>query len=541
LSRSPPSSPPPPTAPGADIDPRSPLGPLRLPVFRMLWVTWLTANTTMWMNDVAAAWLMTSLTPSPLWVALVQAASTLPVFLLGLPSGALADIVDRKRFLMFTQLWLAATAVLLCVTVLAGWMNAPLLLLLTFANGVGLAMRWPVFSAIVPEVLPKVLLPQGLMLNAVSMNGSRIIGPLVAGAIIASAGSAWVFVLNAALSLAAAFAIYRWERQHRESPLGRERLRTAMRVGVQFVRQSPRMRSVLMRIALFFFHSTAILALLPLLARALPGGSAATFTLLLASMGAGAILAALQMSRVRRVITLPRLVYVGTLVQAGSALVLANAPNVYVAVPAMFISGMAWVSSANSLTLSAQLALPDWVRARGMSIFQMSLMGATAIGAATWGQIATMTSIHHSLVISSITSVILMTLAMRFMPDRSTEEDLTPSNVLKVPDLPAPPRNGRVLVRIEYRIDPERADDFRALMDRTRRSRLQQGALDWQLLHDLNEPGRFIEQVMDENWIEHLRRFDRLTTADALLREERMRFHVGSEPPRVTRYLVETI
>jgi quinol monooxygenase YgiN len=363
----------------------------------------------------------------------------------------------------------------------------------------------------------------------------------VAGAIIASAGTAWVFVLNAALSLAAAFTIYRWEREHRESPLGRERLRTAMRVGVQFVQQSPRMRSVLVRIALFFFHSTAILALLPLLARALPGGSAGTFTLLLASMGSGAILAALQMSRVRRFITLPRLVYAGTLVQAASALALAYAPNVYVAVPAMFISGMAWISSANSLTLSAQMALPDWVRARGMSIYQMSLMGATAIGAGVWGQVATWTSIHDALVISSASSVVLMALAVRFMPDRGTEEDLTPSNVLKVPDLPAPPRNGRVLVRIEYRIDPERADDFRALMERTRRSRLQQGALDWQLLHDLNEPGRFIEQVLDENWTEHLRRFDRLTTADALLREQRMRFHVGSEPPRVTRYLVETL
>src|SRR5690242_18503492 len=158
----------------------------------MLWFTWLAANTTMWMNDVAAAWLMTSLAPSPLWVALVQSASTLPVFILGLPSGAFADILDRRRYFMMTQLWVAGVASIIYVTAMAGWMNAPLLLALTFANGVGLAMRWPVFAAIVPELVPRSQLPAALALNGIAMNASRIIGPLVAGAIIASAGSAWV-------------------------------------------------------------------------------------------------------------------------------------------------------------------------------------------------------------------------------------------------------------------------------------------------------------------------------------------------------------
>ncbi|HSV44221.1 MAG TPA: MFS transporter, partial [Ramlibacter sp.] len=256
----------------------SAFGPLEHPVFRMLWVTWLAANTTMWMNDVAAAWLMTSLAPSPLWVALVQSASTLPVFLLGLPSGALADILDRRLYFMMTQFWVAAIATLLCITILMGWMSAPLLLALTFANGVGLAMRWPVFAAIIPEIVPRPQLPQALALNGVAMNASRIIGPLVAGAIIAGAGSAWVFVLNAVLSIAAGFIIMRWRREHKESPLGRERLGSAIRVGVQFVAQSARMRGILVRISLFFLHSTAQMALLPLLARALPGGAAGTFT-----------------------------------------------------------------------------------------------------------------------------------------------------------------------------------------------------------------------------------------------------------------------
>ena len=264
------------------------LGPLRSPVFRMLWGAWLTANICMWMNDVAAAWLMTSLTTSPIMVALVQSASTLPVFLLGLPSGALADILDRRRYFIVTQFWVAAVALVVCLTLLAGAMTAPVLLVLTFANGIGLAMRWPVFAAIVPELVPRPQLPAALALNGVAMNASRIVGPLVAGAVIASAGSAYVFVLNAVLSVLAGFAIMRWKREQKPSALPGERFVGAMRVGLQHVRQSTRMHAVLWRISLFFLQATGLMALMPLVAKGMPGGDAGTFTLLLAGLGAGA-------------------------------------------------------------------------------------------------------------------------------------------------------------------------------------------------------------------------------------------------------------
>jgi MFS family permease len=520
-------------------DSRSAFAPLRQPVYRMLWLTWLAANTSMWMNDVASAWLMTSLAPSPLWVALVQTASTLPVFLLGLPSGALADILDRRRYFMATQLWVAAVASIACVTVVMGWITAPLLLALTFANGIGMAMRWPVFAAIVPELVPRSQLGAALALNGVAMNASRILGPLVAGSIIASAGSAWVFALNAALSLVAAAAILRWRREHRESPLGRERLASAMRVGVQFVWQSPRMRAVLLRIALFFLHSTALLALLPLVARSLPGGAAGTFTILLAAMGFGAIAAALFMVRIRNLVPLQRLLFGGTVLQSVATLAVAFAPNIHVAVPAMVLAGVAWITVANSLTVAAQMGLPDWVRARGMSIYQMALMGATAAGAALWGQVATWTDIHASLAIAAVSGVVLMALAQRLVVDRGIEEDLTPSHVFKVPHAEAPPQSGRIQVQIEYHIDPRRAADFVELMQESRRSRMRQGALDWQLLRDLYDPGRFIEQVVDESWTEHLRRFDRVTAADVQLRDRKLAFHVREEPPLVTRFLID--
>ena len=518
---------------------RSALAPLRQPVFRMLWLTWMAANTSMWMNDVAAAWLMTSLAPSPLWVALVQTASTLPVFMLGLPSGAMADILDRRRYFMATQFWVAAVATIMCITVMMGWMSAPLLLALTFANGVGLAMRWPVFAAIVPELVPRSQLPAALALNGVAMNASRIVGPLVAGAVIASAGSAWVFLLNAALSLTAAFIIMRWRREHKESPLGRERLASAMRVGVQFVWQSSRMRAVLLRISLFFLHSTALLALLPLVARALPGGAAGTFTILLAAMGSGAIVAALLMVRIRNLMPMQTLLLAGTALQSAGAVTVAFAPNVYVAVPAMLLAGVAWITVANSLTVSAQMVLPDWVRARGMSIYLMALMGSTAAGAALWGQVATWTNIHDSLAVAAASSIVLMALAQRLVVDRGIEEDLTPSRVFKVPHAEAPPQSGRIQVNVEYHIDPARAAEFVELMQDSRRSRMRQGALDWQLLRDLYDPGRFIEQITDESWTEHLRRFDRVTASDVQLRDRKFAFHVGEEPPLVTRLLIE--
>ena len=312
-----------PARPAPPDDELGALAPFRHGVFTMLWSTWLVANLCMWMNDVAAAWLMTTLTAKPIWVALVQTAATLPVFLLGLPSGALADILDRKRFLFFTQVWVAVVGTLLALAIMLDVMTPPLLLLLLFLNGVGLALRWPVFAAIVPELVPRTKLPAALALNGVSMNASRILGPLVAGAIIASLGSAWVFLLNAVLSVAAAVVITRWRREHKPHPLGRESLPGAMRVGLQYVAQSYHLKGVLLRIAIFFFHSTALMALLPLVARDIKGGAAGTFTVLLSAMGAGAVAASFALPRLRQMLPRDQLVMLGTALQALTMAVMA--------------------------------------------------------------------------------------------------------------------------------------------------------------------------------------------------------------------------
>jgi MFS family permease len=535
------------TDPGpAPVPPSAPVSawaPLSQPVFRMLWGVWVTANACMWMNDVAAAWLMTSLTPSPVMVALVQSASTLPVFLLGLPSGALADILDRRQYFMVTQVWVAVVALITCAVVAFDAVSAPLLLALTFANGIGLAMRWPVFAAIVPELVPRHHLPQALALNGVAMNVSRIIGPVLAGAIIASAGSAYVFALNALLSVAASVVIWRWQREQKVSALPGERFVGAMRVGLQYVRQSRRMHAVLLRVALFFLQSMALIGLLPLVAKGLHGGGAGTFTLLLACMGAGAIVAALYLPRLRAVVTRDGLVSWGTVLQAAAMLVISVAPNIAVAAGAMVVAGAAWISAANSLTVSAQLALPDWVRARGMSIYQMALMGSSALGAALWGQVATWTDVRTSLVAASIGALACLALTRRFQVETGMQEDLTPAQFARPAgtEIELDPREGPVLITVEYLIDPATTPQFLEVMQESRRNRLRHGMLSWGLFRDAAVPGRYIEHFVDESWVEHLRHFERMTAFDLALRERRLAFHVGDKPPVVYRYIAQAV
>ena len=517
------------------------VAPLQGPAFRGLWLAWLAANMTMWMNDVAAAWLMTTLTTSPVMVALVQTASTLPVFLLGLPSGALADIVDRRRYFAFTQLWLALVALVLAALAAAGALTAELLLLLTFANGVGLAMRWPVFSAIVPEVVPREQLPQALALSGISMNLSRVVGPVVAGSMLGFASGAAVFAVNALLAAVALWLILRWRSRPRVSALPGERFLGALRVGVQHVRQSPRMRVILLRISLFFFQASALVALLPLVARGM-GGGPAMYTLMLASMGAGAITAALLSPRWRRRFSRDAFVSWGTLVHAVASATVALGSHPVLVLPALFVAGMAWVSTANTLSVAAQLALPNWVRARGMATFQVALMGGSALGALLFGKFASLAGVPAAILAAAILGILSL-VWLRRVSVEGEEVDFSPAPVMPAPGVAIDigPDEGPVMVTVEYLIDPRRAAEFAGIMQLTRAARLRQGALSWGLFRDTSVPGRYVEYFVDEDWIEHQRRLERFTAADAELRERRLGFHIGPAPPSLRRYVADPL
>jgi MFS family permease len=521
----------------------SAFAPLRERAFRGLWLAWAAANLTMWMNDVAAAWLMTSLTTSPAMVALVQAASTLPVFLLGLPSGALADIVDRRLYFATTQAWVAVNALVLAALSLAGALTAPLLLALTFVNGVGLAMRWPVFAAIVPQVVGRERLAQALALNGIAMNLARVVGPVLAGALIAAASPAAVFVLNALLAATAFVLILRW-RSERRAPgaLPGERFVGAMRVGLNYALRAPRLKIVLLRVFLFFLQSSALVALLPLVARATHGGGPALFTVMLSCLGVGAIVAATQFPRWRARHDLDTFVRAGPLVHAATTALVVLLPEVWIALPAMVVAGMAWISVANSLTIAAQSLLPDWVRARGMAVYQMALMGGAAAGAFLWGQVATFTSVRSAVLAAAACGVVALVLMRRLSIQGVDELDFTPQQAPGVPPvaLQVHADEGPVMVTIEYQIDPARAAEFSTVMQRTRLARLRQGALSWGLFRDTSQPGRYVEYFVDENWVEHQRRLERFTAFDAELRAQRLAFHLGPEPPLTRRYVADS-
>jgi MFS family permease len=519
------------------------LAPLKDRTFRMLWLAWLAANMTMWMNDVAAAWLMTSLTTSPVMVALVQTASTLPVFLLGLPSGAMADILDRRRYFATTQLWVSINALVLAALSLADALTANLLLVLTFVNGIGLAMRWPVFAAIVPDVVPRAQLSPAIALNGIAMNLSRVVGPVLAGALLAVFSSAAVFVLNALLAGIAFTLILRWKHQPKASALPGERFVGAMRVGLNYALQSPRLKVILLRVFLFFLQSTALLALLPLVARRLHGGGPGTFTVMLACLGLGAIFAAFRFPHWRARYSRDQFVLTGTLVQAALAALIVYVPELWLALPAMALVGMAWISVANSLTISAQMALPDWVRARGMSIYQMALMGGSAAGSLLWGWVADWTSVATSVACASLFGVVVLVALRRLTIEGGADPDFSPvplANTIE-PPVGVEPEDGPVMVTVEYLIDPARAAEFAEVMQRTRRARLRQGALSWGLFRDAAQPSRVIEYFVDENWVEHQRRLERFTAFDAGLREQRLAFHLGDDPPRVKRFVAQSL
>lgn len=513
------------------------LSPLRFDSFRALWLTWLIANICMWMNDVAAAWTMTSLTTSTTLIALVQTASSLPVLLLGVPSGAMADIVNRKHYFVFTQIWLAINATALMLFLAIGTLGPYTLLFLTFTNGIGLAMRWPIFAAVVPDLVPKDSLQPALALNAIAMNTSRIVGPLVAGFIIAIAGSQYVFGLNMALSLVTTVIVLRWQYQNYVPALPGERFLGAMRVGVQHVWQSNRMRIIIVRAFLFFLQSTGLIALLPVIAKDHFAGGANTFTLLLSCLGLGAIIAGTQLPRIRKRLKSSNLVNYGVVVLCVACAGVVLSPNVWIASPLMMICGMAWIAVANSLTTSAQLTLPGWVRARGMSIYQMSLMAGSALGAALWGKLASELDVTSSILVSSAFGLISLFLIRKYRIDKHAVEDLTLVCPLERPhaskdiDLQA----GPVVISIEYHIHKDHLEEFRQIMGRTRKSRLKQGALSWSLFEDAEHAGKFIENFVFETWADYLRRFDRFTVEDLAMQEERHRHHIDSHPPKISR------
>lgn len=515
--------------------------PLRRPVFRLLWLTGLTANVCSWMFEVAAAWTLTT-TPgaTPLLVALIQTAATAPVFLFALPSGALADIIDRRRYLIFSQAWVAVVSLGIGALSLMGALTPGLLFVAAFLMGTGLIMRLPTFASLIQEVVPRKEIPAAVVLYGVALNASRAVGPLIAGAIVALGGTSYVFLMNGVLSIAAAFFLIQWRREPAApSNLPNERFFGAIRVGIQFVRNSPALLAVLARGAVYAFFGMAPLVLLPVVARIQLDGGPTTYSLLVACFGIGALVLALIVARIRRRYSRDQLVVAAWVLSAATSAMVGLSHNAYLVGVAMLCAGFAWMAAFGAFQVAAQLALPRWVGGRGLALLLMALWVGMACGGASWGQLATKSSVSTALLAAAVASLFGLLATLRLKLGGRDEEDLTPSPYWSEANLAAPiePGQGPVLVTVEYQTDPARADEFLDLMRESRRMRLRNGAISWSIFRDVTNAGLFVEKFMDESWLAHLRHRERLTASELELRNRKLAFHLGDNPPTV-RYFI---
>src|SRR3569623_2034039 len=456
---------------------------------------------------------------------------------------ARADIVDRRRHLIVAQTWMMITASVLGVLTLAGWITAPLLLLLTFSLGVGTAMTMPAWGAFVPELITRPQLPAAIALNSVGMNISRTVGPALAGVIVAATGPGAVFCLNALSFLAVLLALRSWQRPPRKSDLPAERLIGAIRAGLRYARHSPELRAVLTRGIGFFVFASASWALLPLIVRQELASGPGTYGAFLACLGIGAVCGALLLPRVHGRITRDQLVAGATVLYAIAMLALAHSGNVQAAGFAMLRIGLAWISVVSSLMTATQTALPSWVRARGLALFWVVFMGGMAAGSTQWGQVASWFGIPAALTLAAIGAVIGIAVTWRFRIGRHDIADLAPSLHWPTPTGAATLEHDRgpVMVTVEYRIDPARMHEFTAAMQRVRTIRRRDGAYLWELFSDVEDPARQLECFMVESWVEHLRQHERVTFADRDITAMAQAFHIGSGPPKVTHLVAGVI
>ncbi len=344
--------------------------PLRHKLFRMLWITNLVVSLGVWMQNTGAGWLMTTLAPDALTVSLVSAATILPVFLLALPAGALADIVDKRLFIIATQSWMLLAAAVLALLTYAGWTGAPVLLMLTFAIGLGAAMNNPAWGTVMSEAVPRRDLVQAIALNGVGFNLARAVGPALAGVLVVAGGPQLAFALNAVSYIAVIAVLLSWRRTRvKGGGMPREHLLSAMRAGVRFVRHSPIMRAAMARTAAFFFAAAAPWAMLPLVVREQLGLDAGSFGLLLGLMGTGGVTAGMLLPQVRSRLSRGNTVFAASLCACAGMAMLALSTHLLTAAAAMLLFGVGWVASSSVSQGAAQMAAPPWVRSRALSLY----------------------------------------------------------------------------------------------------------------------------------------------------------------------------
>jgi MFS family permease len=512
--------------------------PLAQPTFAVLWVATILGNVGSFMRDVASAWLATDLSTSPAAVATIQAAATLPVFLLAIPAGVLSDILDRRRFLIVIQIALAGVSGTLAVLAWQQGLTIEILIGLAFLGGIGAAMMGPTWQSIVPELVPANTLRQAVALNALGVNIARAIGPATGGLLLAAFGASVTYGVDLVSYLFVIAALLWWKRPAQAADPLREHFFSAFRAGLRFTRAHSKLHVVLARAAVHFAFGSSVWALLPLVARQLLHGGASLYGVLLGAVGAGAIVGALTMPRLQKKLDADGLVLLSAIVTAIVMAVLSVAPPVWLALPLLLLLGAAWITALTTLGGAAQAILPNWVRGRALAVYQMVFNGALAGGSLLWGFVAQAMGTPHALLIAAAGLVIAALLLNRLRLPRG-EEDLGPAGHWPEPEMAAEIAHDRgpVMILIEYCIPPANRDAFLRAVHKLSEERLRDGAFNWGVMEDPANPELLTEWFLVESWAEHLRQHRRVPNADADLQRDVARYHVATEPPRVRHLL----
>jgi MFS family permease len=507
--------------------------PFRHMAFTVVWIALVVANVGTWMYNAASGWLMTSLDPDPLTVSLVQVATTLPIFLLAIPAGALADIADRRQFLLVMEVAVTAVSALFAAFVWLDLVTPRILLLFAFLIGVGGALGAPAWQAIVPQLVPKEDLAPAVSANSVGFNISRAIGPALGGAIIAGFGIAAPFWLNAISNLGVVGALWWWRPpQPRGQGLPAEGIDNAMLAGIRYARHNRHLQATMIRAVGFFLVGSAYWALLPLVARQQIAGGPELYGILLGAIGTGAVLGAFGLPWLNSKLGPDRLVGAGTLGTAIALLLFALARDTLTGLLASFIAGATWIWVLASLNVSAQVALPEWVRGRGLAAYMTIFFGALTLGSVIWGKLASLIGLETTHFVAAAAAAAVIPLTWRWKLQTGAGLDLTPSMHWPAPITTREIEHDRgpVLVTVEYRIDPKGRNAFLACMDELARERRRDGAYRWRVFEDAAEEGRFVETFLVASWLEHLRQHERVTNADRLLQDAIARFHMAGTP-----------
>ncbi len=518
-------------------------GPLRIPEFRLLWLGGLALNLALWMQSVGAAWLMLSLAPSPLMVALIQTAQSLPTFLLGLPAGVLADLVNRRHLILFSCSLLLLAAGLAAGSTATSTMTPLLLLVITAMIGAGFSLQAPAVHTSLVEAVPREQLFTALALSAISFNAARAVGPAIAGAIVATAGTVAVFVACAALIAVSFGSALRWRPQARLQDLPPERVLLGVQGALQYARHSPVIRAQLARTILFVGAASGVWALLPVLARDRLHLDADGYGLLLGSLGAGAIVGAFTSERLRRRWSMNRVGMVSAAAYALGTLVTAESSSTALTCIALGFAGAGWAVVGNVNLTAIQTAIPPWVRARAMALYLLVFQGAMALGSLLWGTVATHAGLEGAL-LGSVVVLALTVAVMRVVPARIGDAAAaTPSEVLAPPDVQVKPgdEDGPIAVQVNYVIREHDRTAFLEAMTALGRSRRRDGALFWRIYRDLGDPHRYAERFVVRSWTDYLRQQARATAADRAIEQRAWQLHVGDDAPEMQHMLAEKI